>query len=434
MGYLFNVLREEWELGNRYVERGEAEEAIRCYDRALEEHKEYDSVKIHVKAAEVYYHMLGREDEAKQRCKTAVDDLSGDLWRGYALGGYFLRRAGMKWSHMVSGGSFRWDELDTRTTSLVVGEGEVWPWKDELVELAKRSYRQGWEGQGVLEAMDVLCCEGMAIDYYYEMNDWQAVIDLWQSVATSVTQYGIEELGTDCDAEMCYGSLLQIGLVAGYAEAMLEAQQAGAGNEQVLEKLSEGFAAMREEFKHTRKGIWDQTQAILRDEEQVRDTLAGISANIERNALLQPEALEKCGREIGEVFFGVKWERLPQGVRLALATAELVCRQNRDIPGFSFAPVVVEFCKALELQLKAILAAAGIPADLATLGEICSLVQKKVPKLERAMPGGLSRKLHKLVDQRNSAAHEDASFTQDQVQDFRNEVFKLMNRLLDITA
>jgi hypothetical protein len=389
-----------------------------------------------VYAAEACYE-LGRQEEAKKWCERAVGEVT-NAWNAHLVGLHLLARAGREEDHSDIAGFIAFNDGDHGLDDYYEQtKDESWLWKDELLEWAKSGFRRGLDDASRRLFDD---SEPAGLDYLVNawglarvcerQCDWKSLDELNGGVFDLAS---IRPLVGEEDYELSPQILCDLGYKCGHARVMIEMQRAAAGSEAVLQAIREAEAriieANRQEHIRTRLTAEKRLQAILREEEQNSERLAAISAEMEQQAMMRREALERCGQEIGEYFFGAKWERLSDDVRTVLGTAELVYRQNRDMPGFSFAPVVVEFCKALELQLRQVLTRAGMPAENRGLTEISSLVEK-VPGLMRSVPPG---KVRALARSRNAAAHEGALIAHEQAEDVRNQVCQLISRLADIT-
>jgi hypothetical protein len=107
------------------------------------------------------------------------------------------------------------------------------------------------------------------------------------------------------------------------------------------------------------------------------------------------------------------WAALDPGSRVFLASAEAVFRAHRDDPGFDFAVPAVEYAKAIEVEVNAILQRR--PHE--TLGQLRHLLLKdnavrmrlqgQVPHDHLWMTGELPARLEGIADLRNPGAHRE---------------------------
>lgn len=139
----------------------------------------------------------------------------------------------------------------------------------------------------------------------------------------------------------------------------------------------------------------------------------------ERDGRLRGET-ERLAADLRDNVIGREvWPRLQLGTRSFLATAEAVFRRHRDDPHFDFATAAIEYAKAIEVELNALLRA-GL-RDVAgnahqTLGALAGLLDDPPPAfgkwLGRAFPnragfftGELAARVRAIADLRNPAAH-----------------------------
>ncbi len=172
-----------------------------------------------------------------------------------------------------------------------------------------------------------------------------------------------------------------------------------------------------------------------------RDALTEGGLWAQRAAELRSDA-ERMSRELRDNLFGRDlWAAMEPATRSFLASAEAVFRARRDDPGFDLSGVAVEYAKAVETELNALVFPAvrramksrapaerethvdGRRLDLGgavphqTLGTIRTLLAQEGPvqaAIRQQMPhdhswilGILPRELEKLVELRNAGAHSE---------------------------
>ena len=175
----------------------------------------------------------------------------------------------------------------------------------------------------------------------------------------------------------------------------------------------------------------------------------------ERESELKGET-ERMARELRDNLLGPDvWAALEPASRTFLASAEAVFRSRREDPGFDFSGPAVEYAKAVEAELNALLLPAlrkllagktdaercirleaglldlGRPVPPQTLGTILLMLEKKpvVTKTARQafvhdhawLLGELPHALRRIVDLRNPAAHSRTA-TRDAVGQRRREI------------
>ncbi|MDT8437228.1 MAG: hypothetical protein RRA92_10795 [Gemmatimonadota bacterium] len=162
----------------------------------------------------------------------------------------------------------------------------------------------------------------------------------------------------------------------------------------------------------------------------------------ERDAELRGET-ERMAAELRDNLLGADvWEALEAASRTFLTTGEAIFRSRRDDPGFDFSAAAVEYAKAVETELNALLFPTlrralarapesrravyadarrldlGEPVPHQTLGTMRRLLEREETVrdvLRTALPhdwswleGVLPHELEPIVDLRNPAAHERA--------------------------
>lgn len=193
-------------------------------------------------------------------------------------------------------------------------------------------------------------------------------------------------------------------------------------------------------------GIVDLPLIVTRDDEQAwfggLDALTEGRLWAERDAELSRET-ERLARELRENTLGAAtWDALEPASRTFLCAAEAVFRTHRDDPGFDFSGPAVEYAKAVETELNALLfptlrrALGGKPptertvsregmrldfggrVDHQSLGTLRLLLEKEpvvAAGLRSALPqdatwltGQLPVALGPIIDLRNPAAHAES--------------------------
>ena len=171
----------------------------------------------------------------------------------------------------------------------------------------------------------------------------------------------------------------------------------------------------------------------------------------ERDAELRSE-VPRLARELRDNLIGrTLWGVLEPGTRTFLATAEAVFRPHQDDPRFNFSSPAVEYAKAVEVELNALLFPVldrslkgkdrvvfveGKPLNVGgrvphqSLGALRYLLEDETVRraMRAALPqngnwltGVLPTRLELLADLRNAAAHS-ASTAPEQVTDAREEI------------
>ncbi|HSW29064.1 MAG TPA: hypothetical protein VLH75_06140 [Longimicrobiales bacterium] len=192
-------------------------------------------------------------------------------------------------------------------------------------------------------------------------------------------------------------------------------------------------------------GMVDLPLLVHRDAEAAwfsdRDALTEGGLWAQRAAELRSDT-ERMSRELRDNLFGRDlWSAMEPATRTFLASAEAVFRARRDDPGFDLSGVAVEYAKAVETELNALVFPAlrramksrgpaerethvdGRRLDLGgavphqTLGAIRTLLAQEGPAqaaIRQQMPhdhswilGILPRELEKLVELRNAGAHSE---------------------------
>lgn len=183
--------------------------------------------------------------------------------------------------------------------------------------------------------------------------------------------------------------------------------------------------------------------------------LTGGSRWAERDAEMRGET-EKLAAELRENLLGPEiWDALEPTTRTFLTTAEAIFRARRDDPGFDFAGPAVEYCKAVETELNALVfpvlerrLARRLPAerevrgetgliDLGrrvshqSLGSLQRLLEKEpivrkgleagLPHDWRWLEGELPHRLEPLRELRNPAAHSEA-VTREEIGRWRRDI------------
>lgn len=222
---------------------------------------------------------------------------------------------------------------------------------------------------------------------------------------------------------------------------------------------SDDTLAVIEELRHLRNtryhdkpvslygGIVEPPLIVTRDREvswfESASLLTGGRLWAERDAELRGE-VERLGRELRENLFGLEvWSTFEPGTRSFAATGEAVYRLRGDDPAFDLSTALVEYAKALETELNALIfpVAAralarqspadrtarvdGRPLDLAgrvphqTLGAIASLLEHDealrrglklgLPHDWKWLCGELPHQLTPVLDVRNPGAHSQTS-------------------------
>ena len=105
-------------------------------------------------------------------------------------------------------------------------------------------------------------------------------------------------------------------------------------------------------------GLVDLSLLVRREEEagwfQDMELLTGGRRWAERDATLRGET-ERMARSLRDDLLGERvWNALEPATRTFLASAEAVFRARRDDPGFDFSGPVVEYAKAVETELNAV--------------------------------------------------------------------------------
>ena len=171
----------------------------------------------------------------------------------------------------------------------------------------------------------------------------------------------------------------------------------------------------------------------------------------ERDSELRSE-VPRLARELRDNLIGrTLWNVLEPGTRTFLASAEAVFRARRDDPGFNFSGPAVEYAKAMETELNALLFPVlhrslggkdrivyvdGRRVDVGervphqSLGALRHLLENDavrramrgtLPQYANWLTGVLPTRLEILADLRNAAAHS-ASTAREQVSDAREEI------------
>ncbi|MHB1191954.1 MAG: hypothetical protein ACYC6F_02820 [Longimicrobiales bacterium] len=172
-----------------------------------------------------------------------------------------------------------------------------------------------------------------------------------------------------------------------------------------------------------------------------RDALTEGSLWAERAAALRSDT-ERMSRELRDNLFGRDlWAAMEPATRSFLASAEAVFRARRDDPGFDLSGVAVEYAKAVETELNALLFPAlkkafrskspaerevrvdgrvldlggtvphqtlgAMPVLLTQEGPVQSAIRQQLPHDASQILGLVPRELQGLIDVRNAAAHSE---------------------------
>lgn len=216
--------------------------------------------------------------------------------------------------------------------------------------------------------------------------------------------------------------------------------------------VTEGTIAVVEELKRLRNtrygdrplslygGMVDLPLIVRRDVEEAgwfsdRGVLIGERRWAERDMRLRGQT-ERLGVDLRDNLIGRPlWAALELGTRSFLASAEAVFRQHRDDLQFDFAPAAVEYAKALEVELNALLRAAlsgklELPRSqsLGALGRLLEenaqmkkWLQGTLPRDAAFLVGEMPLRLKAVADLRNPGAHRVAvAFVR--ASDLRDEV------------
>lgn len=183
-------------------------------------------------------------------------------------------------------------------------------------------------------------------------------------------------------------------------------------------------------------GIYELPLIVTRDRDEPwfgdRGALTDGRLWAERDAALRGET-ERMGQELRDNLIGRPlWAVLEPGTAAFLASAEAVFRSRRDDPDFDFSTCAVEYAKAVELELNAVL-----------FGRITRLLARAAPSAREVMAEGTRLDLGRRVPHqslgivRNLILHEEslrkavrAGFSQQDAAWILTVIPKALERLL----
>jgi hypothetical protein len=201
--------------------------------------------------------------------------------------------------------------------------------------------------------------------------------------------------------------------------------------------VGDDTTAVGEELRHLRNqrygdrpvslygGMVEIPLVVRRDGEEAewfsdRESLIGKSRWAERDRHLRGET-ERLGAELRDNLVGRDaWARISLTARGFLSTAESVFRRHRDDLHFDFAAAAIEYAKAIEVELNALLRP-GLrevgETGHVTLGSFARLLNEPPPALKQWLQrafgaksgfftGELPLRLGAIADLRNPGAHE----------------------------
>ena len=152
-----------------------------------------------------------------------------------------------------------------------------------------------------------------------------------------------------------------------------------------------------------------------------RASLLGDTRWVERDGQARGET-ERLAAELRDNLLGRDcWARLSLTARGFLATGEAVYRRHRDDLQFDFSSAAIEYAKAIEVELNALLRPGLIAANElghVNLGQLAHALDKPKPAMRRwldqrfgtearFLTGPLARRLSDIAGFRNKGAHSD---------------------------